>query len=138
LLLVGLQVPRALRLRAHALHGVHHIVLLREKRIAEISGPLDVVCETFDHIGQSRQSLDARVPRLLGHSVCKRLIFHPGILTQPLLKLYDFKRIRRGRQNLRQHRIGIKRDGRYERIQLVSGDFRRLSLSRRRLSCLEG
>ena len=43
---------RALRLLAHALDGVEHVLLLREEGVAEVGRPLDVVRETFHHLGQ--------------------------------------------------------------------------------------
>jgi hypothetical protein len=42
LLLAGLQVPCTFGFLAHALDCIHHIVLLRQKGIAEIGGPLNV------------------------------------------------------------------------------------------------
>jgi len=43
LLLGGFQVAILVGLLAHALYCIHHIVLLSEKCIAKICGPLDVV-----------------------------------------------------------------------------------------------
>jgi hypothetical protein len=42
-LLVGAQFPGCRRLAAHALNGVHHLGLLREKGVAKLGGPFDVV-----------------------------------------------------------------------------------------------
>ena len=49
-LLVGFQCPRVLRLVAHALDGIHHVALLCEKRVTEIRGPLNVVCQSFNYV----------------------------------------------------------------------------------------
>ena len=54
LLLGGLQVARGRSLLSHALHGVHHVVLLRQEGIAEVGRPLDVVGQALDDVGQSR------------------------------------------------------------------------------------
>ena len=43
LLLAGFQIAFVLGLFAHALHGIHHIALLGQERVAEVSGPLNVV-----------------------------------------------------------------------------------------------
>jgi hypothetical protein len=60
----------ALCRHAHPLDGVHHIALLREKRVTEIRGPLNVVGEAFHHIGQSRHRLNARIPGLFLNRLC--------------------------------------------------------------------
>jgi hypothetical protein len=38
---------------AHALNRIHHLVLLGKEGIAEISSPLNVVPEQFDHLRKS-------------------------------------------------------------------------------------
>jgi hypothetical protein len=60
----------ALRHQAHPLDGVHHIGLLRKKGVTEIGGPLNVVCQAFHHVGQSRHRLNARVPGLFLNRLC--------------------------------------------------------------------
>jgi hypothetical protein len=69
LLLVVRQRPSALRLRAHALNRVHHIALLSEERVAQISGPLNVIRQPLNDILQRSHRLNARIPRLLLHSI---------------------------------------------------------------------
>jgi hypothetical protein len=64
LLLVVGQRSTALRFCAHALNGVHHIALLRQKRIAEIRGPLNIIRQTFHYVGQRSHCLNARIPGL--------------------------------------------------------------------------
>jgi hypothetical protein len=105
LLLTRLQIAGSLSLLAHTLNGIHHIGLLRQKRITEISCPLDIVSQTLDQVGQSSQGLDAWVPRLLGYSISKGFIFQPRILRKPLLELNNLERIRGGGKGLGQHRI---------------------------------
>jgi hypothetical protein len=105
LLLTRLQIASTLSLLTHPLDCIHHIVLLRQKRVAEISCPLDIVCQALDQVGQSSHGLDAWVPRLLGHSISEGFIFQPRILHKPLLELNNLKRIRAGGKGLGQHRI---------------------------------
>src|SRR5258707_1040924 len=50
-LLIRLQVSRVLRFGAHALHRVHDIGLLRQKGVAQICRPLDVVSRRFTRSG---------------------------------------------------------------------------------------
>jgi predicted alpha/beta hydrolase family esterase len=64
LLLIRRQRSRVLGLVAHSLDCIHHILLLRKKSVAKIRGPLNVVGETLNYVGQCRHRLDARVPRL--------------------------------------------------------------------------
>ena len=90
LLLGGFQIAVLLSLFAHALHGIHHIALLRQKRVAQVSGPLDIVCKAFDYIGQSGHRLNARIPRLFCHSVGQSLVFQTRVFQKPLLKLDEF------------------------------------------------
>jgi hypothetical protein len=74
LLLGRLQIAFVLRLLAHALHSGHHITLLREKRIAQIGRPLQVICEPLHQVGHRRQRLYARVPLLLRYRIGQRLV----------------------------------------------------------------
>src|SRR6201981_3563268 len=70
LLLFGrLQTSLVLSFLAHALHGVHHIALLREEGIPEIRGPLNIIGQSVDNIWQGSHRLDAGVPRLLGDRI---------------------------------------------------------------------
>ena len=50
LLFGRLQVARILSLFPHALHSIHDVALLRQKCIAEVRGPLDVIRQTLDHV----------------------------------------------------------------------------------------
>jgi hypothetical protein len=99
-LLGRFQIASILGLLAHALHGIHHIALLRQKRVAQIGGPLDVVCETLYNLGQPRKRLNAWIPGLLGDGVAECSILQPRIPCQPLLELYEFERIRGGCEGL--------------------------------------
>jgi hypothetical protein len=63
----------------HALHGIHYIALLRQESVAQIGGPLNVVSETFHHVGKGSHGLNAWIPRLLRDSIGECLVFQPGI-----------------------------------------------------------
>jgi hypothetical protein len=101
LLLRGFQIALAFSFLAHALHGIHHIALLRQERIAHIGSPANVVGEALYHIGQSGQCLNTWIPWLFCHSIGERLVFEPWVLRQPLLELNDFEWIRGSGQHLR-------------------------------------
>jgi hypothetical protein len=130
LLFVRFQIPGSLGFFAHALHGFHQIILLRQKRVAEIGGPLDVVGQTLDHIGQAGECLNAWVPRLLRSSIGECFVLQPGVLRKPLLELDDFERICGCGERLGQHRVGIESNGGHESIQLVGRNLCSLSLRR--------
>jgi hypothetical protein len=87
LLLVRRQRSGVLRLVAHALNRIHHVFLLREERVAQIRGPLNVVRQTFHHVRQRRHRLNTRVPRLLLDCFSQLLLVFPKvrISLQPLL-----------------------------------------------------
>ncbi len=88
-----LQVPRLLRPGAHGLNGVHHIRLLRQKRIAQVRGPANVMTENVQNIGKSDQCLNARIPVLLLSGVDPLSCRQIPVLLQPLLRVDDFERI---------------------------------------------
>lgn len=134
LLLIRFQVTFFFRLLAHALDGIHHIALLREERVPEIGGPLNVVCKTFHDVWQSSHCLDAWVPGLLCNSFGKLFVLQLGILRKPLLELDDFEGIGGCCQGLGQQLIWIKGYWCNKRIELVRRYFRCFLL--RRFSCL--
>jgi hypothetical protein len=118
------------------LHGFHHIALLCQERVAKIGGPLNIVCQTLDHIGQPGKGLDARIPWLLGHGIGQSFVLQPRIFRQVLLELNDLDRISRCCKNLGQHRVRVERNRRYKRVQLIGGNL--CSLVRRCLSLPSG
>jgi hypothetical protein len=81
----SLEIPSALRLCAHPLHGVHHILLLRQDRISHVCHPLNILGHPLHHVWKRRHRLNAWVPGLLGHGVRKCLILQIGVLRHPLL-----------------------------------------------------
>lgn len=131
LLLSSFQVPFVLGFLAHPLYRIHNVVLLRQKSIPEISRPLDVVGEPLNHVRQGSESLNTWVPRFFRNRIRKRFVFEVFVLYQPLLQLNKLERIRRSGEYLSQHRIGIKRDRRHQRIQLVRRNLTRLLVGRR-------
>ncbi len=135
LLLGGFQSAFFLGLLAHALNGIHDVALLCQKGVAEISGPLNVVSQPLYHFGQSRQSLDARIPRLFRHRIGERFVFQIVIFFQPLLELDDFERISGCSQDLGEQRVWIKGNGRYEGIQLLGWNLGSLAWPLTRRSC---
>ena len=66
LLLVRLQIARRLRLRAQPLHGVHHVVRLREECVAELRDPVGLRRHRREDLGERDERLHARIPRLRG------------------------------------------------------------------------
>ena len=81
--------------------------------------------------GKAAKSLDAGVPILLLHRGYERLVFQVLVLGQPLLQLNDLERISGGHQRLAEQRIGIQRDGRHQRIELVGRDLGSSLIGRR-------
>jgi hypothetical protein len=95
-LLIGLEISRVFRFRPHALHGLHHVTLLRQEGVPEVCGPLNVVSQALHHVGQSGHGLNTGVPRLLGYGIDEGLVLQVLVSFQPLLKLDDFQGIRGG------------------------------------------
>jgi hypothetical protein len=123
LLCIRGQSSSALCLRAHPLDGVHHIGFLRQKGVTEIGSPLNIVGETFHHVGQSRHRLNARIPRLFLNRLDQFcLVFDElRVFVEPLPQLNDLERISRCRQRLGQQWIRIERNRCDQRIELLSG-----------------
>jgi hypothetical protein len=124
LLLLGrFQISFVLSFLAHSLDCIHDLSLLSEKCVAEVSGPLDVVGESLDDIGEGGESLNAWVPRLLGDGVGECFVLQRGVLLEPLEELNDFERIGGRGEGLGEEWIGIESDGRDERVELVVRNF---------------
>jgi hypothetical protein len=70
---------------------------------------------------------------LLLDGVSQRLVFEFLVLCEPLLELNDLQGIRRGHEHIAQHLVGIERDGRNHRIELVGWKQSRLVISGCRL-----
>jgi hypothetical protein len=93
--------------------------LLRKECVSQVRGPLNIAGHPLNHIWKFYQRLDAWVPRLLCHSVRQRFALQILVVIHPLLKLNYFERISRSGESLRQKRIGVQRDRRNERVQLL-------------------
>jgi hypothetical protein len=106
--------------------------LLPKKCIAQIHRPLNVIPQAFDNVRKSRKSLHARIPGLLGHGIGERFVLQILVHVQPSLEQDDFKRVGGSGQHLSQQRVRIKRDRRYQRIQLVGRNLCRLGSGCRR------
>ena len=124
LLLGGLQAPRPLCLGAHALDSGQHIHLLRQKGVAQFRRPLNIACQSLHNVRHSHHGLNAWIPALLLDRIRQCLSLQGLVPVQPLLQLNHLQRVGGGHQRLAQQRIGIKRDGRDQRIQLLVGNFR--------------
>jgi hypothetical protein len=119
LLFTRLQIAGSFGLLTHALDCIHYIGLLRQKRIAEIGCPLDIVSEALDQVGQSGKRLNAWVPWLFGDGIGECLVFQAWVLRKPLLELNNLEWIGRGGKGLGQHRIGKQGNRCDEGVQLV-------------------
>jgi len=80
LLLGSLQVSLLLGLLAHALHRLHHVLLLRKKGVSKVGGPLDVLREVLHYLRKPCHGLDAGVPVLFLHGVSQGLILQSLVL----------------------------------------------------------
>jgi hypothetical protein len=112
-----------LSLPTHALHGIHHIRLLCQKRVSQVGRPLNVARHPLNQVWKFYQRLDAWVPRLLCHSVRQRLALQVFVSIHPLLKLDNFKWVSGSGECLSQQWIWIESDRRNQRVQLISRNF---------------
>ena len=115
--------PAVLRLGSEALHRVHHVALLLEKRVAEIVRPRDVFGQALQEIRNDDRGLNARIPGLLLDLAVRASPFSVLVLREPLLRLDELERVRRGHERLGQQRVGIERDRRDQRVELVGGEL---------------
>jgi hypothetical protein len=116
--------PFIFRLCTHSLHGIHYILLLGEKCVAEIGRPLNVLGKPFDHVRKRSHRLNAWVPRLLRNRVVQFLLVLSEfrVFLKPLVQLDQLERIRTGYQDLGEQIVWIECDRCYECIELFSRD----------------
>jgi hypothetical protein len=126
----GFQIACTLSLCTQPLDCVHHVRLLCQECVSKVRRPLDVARHPLNHVRKLYQWLDAWVPRLLGHSVRQRFALQILVVIHPLLKLNYFERIGRSGESLRQERIGVQRDRRNQRIELLRLKVSRLLIVR--------
>ena len=119
LLLVGDELVARLRLCAQPLYRIHHVGLLRQHGIAEILGPVDLVAHHRENIGCTGQRLDAVVPCLLVDRCLERIAFQILVGFHPAVGLHGLQGIGRSRQHIGEQLIGVKRDRRDQRIELL-------------------
>ena len=101
LLLLGrFQVSVSLGFLAHALHGVHHVVLCARKALPRSVVHLMFSARSLTTSGKAAKPWIARVPILLLHCGYERLVFQVLVLGQPLLQLNHLQRIGGGYQRL--------------------------------------
>ena len=66
--------------RTQPLHRVHHVLFLRQERVAEILRPIELVVHQLQRLRHRGERLDARVPVLPQHRVLERRAGHPRVL----------------------------------------------------------
>ena len=115
----ALEVAGGRGLGAQALHGIGHVLLLRDHRVADLLGPVELVVHHLEDLRKRRQRLDADVPVLVLDRGHRRIALEIGIGLRPARRLDDFERIARGHQRLRQQGIGIQRDRRQHLVELL-------------------
>ena len=105
LLLGGPERAGLLCFHAEGLDRVHHVLILIQKRFAELNRPLQIVIHFLERSRNLRDRFDTFVPGLLidlRHVVC---------VCDEARRLHDFQRIDGGGQHGGDQRIGIERDG---------------------------
>ncbi len=119
LLLTGFQVAGGFRLGAQRLNRLGDVVRLHQEGFPELLGPIQLVVHHGQHLRNRRQALDARVPGLLLHGIFEILALEVRVVLGPPRGHHHFERIRGGRQNLRQQRVGVERHRGDELLQLL-------------------
>ena len=74
-----------------ALDRRQHLVLLRQKRIAQLLRPGEFIAHHLQCLGHRSERLDARVPWLLLHGILQGWAGETGILTRPTRCLDDLR-----------------------------------------------
>jgi hypothetical protein len=62
LLLGGFEVPGCIRLLPHFLDFAHHVLLLRQKSLAQFGRPIHMLVHHAEHLRKRNQRLDTQVP----------------------------------------------------------------------------
>src|SRR6266403_2934763 len=119
LLLRILKFARFLRALAQRLYGIHHVLFLVVVSVAERRGPGEVFVHVAQDGWECRERLDARVPRLLVHSLSQSLALQIRMRVHPLVCLDDLLGKRRRSKDLGHKRIWIQRNRRYQLLQLL-------------------
>ncbi len=111
----GLQVADVVSRRAQALDGIHHVRLLIEKGLSQLSRPIQIIIHPFQHIWVSGQRLDAGVPGLLVNLI--------GVAAAADITVgqHDLGGQGGRRQDLGNQRVGIKGNRPQQLIELRRG-----------------
>ena len=137
-----LKVACRLRPLAKRLHRLHHLRLVGEKCVAELLRPFELVVHHRQHLREAGERHDARIPGLVLQRVFERVALQVPVLLGESRCLDHFERIGRGHQHLAQQLVGVERDRRQQRVELVLRQRRRAAVpkARRRRGwwCLRG
>ena len=107
------QIVPGLRQETEALDGSHDVLLLIEKRLAELGGPGEIVIEPLQHGGIMGQCLDTGVPRLRGD------LARVPAAVDIAVRHDNLRGHRRGGEYFGEQRVGIERDGLEQLVQRV-------------------
>jgi hypothetical protein len=77
-----------LSLRAQPLDRIHHVGLLRKKRIAEFLCPIELGAHHGEHGRRCNQCLHAAIPRLLVHRGLQLIVLELLVFSQPPIGLH--------------------------------------------------
>jgi hypothetical protein len=94
LLFRGLQVALRIGLGAEALDGVHNVLLLRQKRVAQPLGYVELLAHRGKYLGKVHQRLHTRVPTLRLKGRGKRLTLQSFVRLHPTISLHNLQGIR--------------------------------------------
>src|SRR6267143_1390238 len=119
LLLRSQKIARFLRALSQRLYGIHHALFLVVVSVAERRRPGKVFVHVAQDGWECRERLDARVPRLLVHSLSQSLALQIRMRVHPLVCLDDMLGKRRRSKDLGHKRIWIQRNRRYQLLQLL-------------------
>jgi hypothetical protein len=119
LLFCGLQVALRLRLGAESLDGVHDVLLLRQKRVAQLQSHVELLAHRGQDLGKVHQRLHTWVPTLRLQGLGQGLTFQGLVGLGPTIRLHHLQGIRGRHQNLRHQRVRIERDGRDELLDFL-------------------
>jgi len=109
-----------------ALHGVHDLAFLREERLAELPGPVELLVHAGEQLGKGEQGLDARVPVPVRGGAHRFVAGQSGVGARPARRLHDFQRVGRGHEHLGQQGIRIQRDRSEHLLELCLREGRAL------------
>jgi len=131
-LLIGVQVPRGVRLGPKPLDRIHDVGLLREEGIPHTLRPVDPLTHHGEDVWKRHQRLDAKVPALPVEGIVERIRRQISICLDPPVRLYDFNRVGGRHENLGKKGVGIQGDGRKYLVEFFLPENRNLALCKNR------